>query len=107
MISYDDFKKLEFKIGEIVEAHDVPGSTNLLRLIVDLGTEKRQLVAGIAKGYKKEELIGKQIVILTNLEPKIIWGVESNGMLLAAVEPSGTISLVVTDKKLAAGAPVL
>ena len=83
-ITYEDFKKLEIKIGTIVEAEKVENADKLLKLIVDLGSEKRQIVSGIAEWYTPEDLIGKQIPILANLEPRMLRGVESQGMILAA-----------------------
>ena len=84
-ISYDEFKKVELKVALILEAERVQGATKLLKLKVDLGTEKRQLVAGVAENYKPEELVGKKLIIVANLKPAIIRGVESQGMILAAV----------------------
>jgi methionyl-tRNA synthetase len=84
VITYDDFKKLELKVAKILSAEAVPGATKLLKLQIDLGTEQRQIVAGIALAYKPEELVGKSIVVVANLAPAVIRGVESNGMLLAA-----------------------
>ena len=83
MINFEDFQKLDIRIGSILEAEPVPETTKLLKLKVDLGEEQRTLVAGIAETYKPEDIIGKQIPILTNLEPRTIKGVESNGMILA------------------------
>ena len=107
MIAYEDFKKIELRIGEVVEIEPVPNSKNLLKLIVDIGTERRQIVAGIAQNYTKDTLMGKQVVLLINLEPKMIRGIESNGMLLAAVDSSDTAVLLTPDKKIAPGAAVL
>jgi methionine--tRNA ligase beta chain len=84
MISFEEFKKIELKVGKVLNAEKIEGSEKLLKLIVDLGDERRQLVAGIAKYYKLEDLIGKEIVVVANLEPKKIMGIESQGMLLAA-----------------------
>jgi methionine--tRNA ligase beta chain len=83
-ITFEDFKKIDLRVGKILEAEKIEGSEKLLKLIVDLGKEKRQLVAGIGKYYKPEDLIGKEIVVVANLEPKKIMGIESQGMLLAA-----------------------
>lgn len=85
MINFDDFQKLEIKIGTILEAEKIEGADKLLKLLVDIGEEKRTLVAGIAESYKPTTIIGKQIPILTNLKPRTIRGVESKGMILAAV----------------------
>lgn len=84
MISFEDFKKLDLRMAKILEAEKIDGSEKLLKLKIDLGDEKRQIVAGIAQFYKSEDLIGKEIVVVANLEPKKLMGIESQGMLLAA-----------------------
>jgi methionyl-tRNA synthetase len=105
VITYDDFKKLELKVAKILSAEAVPGATKLLKLQIDLGTEQRQIVAGIALAYKPEELVGKSIVVVANLAPAVIRGVESNGMLLAATGPAG-LAFVTPDRETAPGSPV-
>ncbi len=102
MITFEDFKKLEIRIGRILSAQKVEGADKLLKLEVDIGKEKRQLIAGIAQYYEPEELIHKQIPVLVNLEPRKIWGVESQGMLLAAVEEEVPI-LLHPDKEVSPG----
>lgn len=84
MITIEEFKKVQMVVGEIIQAEKVPGAEKLLRLIVDIGDEKRNLIAGIAKEYPPETLIGKKLIIVKNLQPAVIRGVESNGMILAA-----------------------
>jgi len=84
MISFDDFEKIEMKIGKIISAEPIDGSEKLLKLQVDFGEETRQILSGIAKWYTPEDLINKQMVFVTNLEPRIMMGLESQGMLLAA-----------------------
>ena len=93
MITYDDFKKVELKIAKIIEAEEVPGAEKLLKLQIDLGGEKRQIVAGIKKCYQAKDLIGREIVVVVNLEPRMLMGIESNGMLLAASDDSGPVLL--------------
>lgn len=105
-VSYDDFKKLDLKVGKIKEAEIVQGSNNLIKLKVDIGTEERQIIAGIAQCYKPEELIGKQIIIIVNLQPRMIRGLESNGMLLAAGESAKEVVLLTTDKEVNPGIAV-
>lgn len=85
-IEFDDFMKVELRTAQIVECESVPKAKKLLRLIVDLGYEKRQIVSGIAKFYKPEQLIGKKVVIVANLKPAKLCGVDSEGMLLASGE---------------------
>jgi methionine--tRNA ligase beta chain len=105
MISFNDFKKLELRIGEIVEAERVPNTDKLLRLIIDTGTETRQIVAGMAESYEPASLIGKQVPVLMNLEPKSFRGIESHGMILA-VDVEGQPVLLHPDKKVPPGSIV-
>lgn len=83
-ITIDDFAKVELRVAQVVSAERVPGADKLLKLIVDVGTETRQILAGIAKVYSPESLVGRKIVIVANLQPRKMRGLESNGMLLAA-----------------------
>ncbi len=105
VIAYDDFKKLELKVAKVLSAEPVPGATKLLKLQIDLGAEQRQIVAGIALAYKPEELVGKSIVVVANLAPAVIRGVESNGMLLAATG-GDMLALATFDRETAPGSPV-
>ena len=82
-ITFDEFQKLRIQIGLIVEAERVGGTDKLLKLQVDFGDEKRQIVSGIAQFYAPEKLVGKQFPFVTNLEPRVIRGIESQGMILA------------------------
>ncbi len=99
MISYDDFKKLDIRVGTIVKVENVEGADKLYRLTVDIGVEKRTIASGIKEHYKPDELMNKQIIVLTNLEPKVIRGVESNGMLLAAWDEKKNKLVFLTPKK--------
>ena len=83
-IKFDDFLKLDLRVAKIIFCERVPKSKKLLRLEVDMGTEIRQLVAGLAPYYLPEEMVGKRVVIVANLEPAKLMGIESNGMVLAA-----------------------
>ena len=100
MIAYDDFAKLDLRIATILSAERVEGSDKLLRLCVELEkseetqtTQTRQIIAGIGKSYEPETLIGTQIVIIVNLEPRKLMGLESQGMLLAANSVAGPVLL--------------
>lgn len=84
MINFEDFKKLDLKVARIIEAERVENSEKLLKLKIDLGDEKRQIVAGLGKTYSPETLRGKEIVVIINLESRRLLGIESQGMLLAA-----------------------
>jgi methionyl-tRNA synthetase len=85
-ITIDEFRKVSLRIGKVVAAERVPKSTKLLKLQVDIGTEQRQIVAGIAMKYAPEDMIGKRVVIVANMKPAKLMGVESQGMVLAAGE---------------------
>jgi methionyl-tRNA synthetase len=104
-ISFEEFQSLDIRVGEIKEAGPIKGSNKLLRLMVDIGTEMRQVVAGIAQGYKPEDLVGMQVVVLANLEPAKLFGVESQAMLLAA-DASGKAVLLVPHEKVELGTKV-
>ena len=108
VIAIKDFQKLDLRTGEILSAEAVPGADKLLKLVVDIGAEKRTLVAGIALCYPPHELIGKQVVVITNLEPATIRGVRSEGMLLAGSVKGddSSISLVTPDRPLPNGSSV-
>ena len=89
MITIDDFAKVEMRVGLVRSAERVKGADKLLRLEVDLGTEIRQVVAGIAEAYAPETLVGRKVVIVTNLAPRKLRGLESNGMIVAASPEGG------------------
>lgn len=105
MASIEDFRKLELRIAEIKEVNDHPNADKLLILVVDLGDRQKQVVAGIKAFYTKEELIGKQVVLVDNLDPVILRGVESQGMILAGSFDS-LLAVVSPDKKLKLGSVV-
>ena len=102
MINIDEFKKVELMVAKILSAENVEGSEKLLKLQVDLGEEKRQIIAGIGKAYNPEDLAGKEIVIVANLEPRSLMGLESQGMVLAANSESGPV-LIMPEKEVAPG----
>lgn len=97
-ISFDDFAKVQLRVGEIIACEKVPKSSKLLHETVKFGNEVRSIVSGIAKHYAPEELIGKKVVFVTNLAPRTVCGVLSEGMILAAEDEDGTLSLVTPDK---------
>jgi methionyl-tRNA synthetase len=94
LISIDDFAKVKLRTGVVLEAERIAKSEKLLKLQVDLGTEKRQILAGIAKHYAPEDLVGKTIVVVANLKPAKLMGHESQGMVLAASNADGVLTLV-------------
>ncbi len=97
-ISFEDFEKVELRVGEIIACEAVPKSSKLLKETVKFGDEVRTIVSGIAKHYKPEEMVGKKVVFVTNLAPRKICGITSEGMILAAEDENGTLSLCVSDK---------
>ncbi len=105
-IAFETFKKMELRVATVVQAEKVEKADKLLKLQIDLGTEKRQIVAGIALFYSPEEMVGKQIIVVANLDPATIRGVESNGMLLAASDETGKLSLLVPEKEMPAGSKI-
>ncbi|MDP2941865.1 MAG: methionine--tRNA ligase subunit beta [Candidatus Omnitrophota bacterium] len=105
MITIEDFRKLELKVGVIKEVNEHPNADKLYVVIVDLGEKTKQLVAGIRGSYAKESLVGRQVVVVDNLEPAMLRGVESQGMILAASDEAG-ISVVSPDRAMKLGSIV-
>jgi len=105
MITFDDFMKLDIRIGTVTAADKVQGADKLIRLELDMGGETRQVVAGMAPAYAPEEFVGKQVPILVNLEPRKLRGIESQGMIVA-VDIDGKPVLLIPDKEVPAGSAV-
>ncbi len=105
MVTIEDFRKIELKIGEIKEVNDHPDADRLYVILVDLGDKTKQVVAGIKGSYQKEDLLGKQVVVVDNLESALLRGVESQGMLLAASDETG-ITIISPQRKLKLGSIV-
>ncbi len=103
LIGIEDFLKLDIRLAKVLSAERVEGSEKLLKLRVSLGEEERTLMAGIAKHYSPEELIGKKVLILANLKPRKIFGVESQGMVLA-LSDGENLSLILPDRDIKEGA---
>jgi methionyl-tRNA synthetase len=106
LITIDEFRKMELKLARVVSAERVSRSDKLIKIQVDLGTEQRQIVAGIALHYKPEDLVGKMIVIVANLQPAKVMGQESQGMLLAATDSTGKLAVVTVNEDLQPGSIV-
>ncbi len=106
LISFADFQNLDLRVARIIEAKKIAGSNKLLKIQADLGSETRQLVAGIAKHYQADELKDKKIIVVANLEPAEIFGVKSRGMLLAASNENGQLTLTTVDDDIEAGSRV-
>lgn len=96
-VSYDDFTKLDLRVAKIESIEKIPGKTRIVKGVVNLGTEKRDVIIGGAEFYKPEDLIGKTVIVVANLEPKKMAGIESNTMLLAADVNNKPYWLTVTE----------
>ncbi len=105
MITFDEFKRIEIKTAKILDVKNHPEADKLYIIDIDLGDEKRQIVAGIKKYYTPEELVGKDIAVVVNLEPALIRGVESNGMLLAG-SSNEALSILTLDRDLPPGSAI-
>ena len=105
-VTFAEFEKFDFRVGKIVEAIAVPASKKLIQMQVDFGTEKRQCIAGIQKFYKSEELVGKKFVFLLNLQRRMIAGLESQCMILAAEDAAGNVSVLQPEKDVAEGSKI-
>jgi methionine--tRNA ligase beta chain len=105
-IPFEEFQKLDLRIGKIVEASQIPGSRNLIRMIVDFGTEKRQAVAGLLQWYKPEDLVGKIGAFILNLQRRKMMGVESQCMIFAAEDDKGNVVILQPEKDIAPGSRI-
>jgi methionine--tRNA ligase beta chain len=105
-ISFSEFEKLDLRVGKIIEVTPIPNSKKLMKVIVDFGSEKRQAVAGLLKWYKPDDLVGKKCVFLLNLQRRILAGVESQCMILAAEDNAGNVTVLVPEKDMAEGSKV-
>ena len=105
-IAIDDFAKVELRCAEVLSCEPIPKAKKLLKLQLDLGYEKRQVASGIAKFYKPEELIGKKVVLVANLKPAVLCGVESCGMILASSDKEGTVRVIFLDPETPNGAEI-
>jgi len=101
-VSFDDFLKVELRVARVTSAEAIPKSKKLLKVTVEVGGAERTLVAGIARAYEPESLVGRSVVIVANLEKAKLMGVESNGMILAATDPEGKPVLLTVDDSEAA-----
>ncbi len=105
-ITFDYFAKLDLRIGKIIEATAVPESKKLIKIQVDFGTETRQAIAGLLKYYKPEELVGKKCVFLLNLQRRMLAGLESQCMILAAEDAAGNVVVLQPEKDIAEGSQI-
>jgi len=104
--SYEDFSKLELRVGLVTSAEEIEKSEKLLRLTVDFGDEERQVIAGIKKSYSPDDLTGRKFIFITNLQKRKIMGLESQAMLLAAEDEDGNIVALQPEKDIAPGSKI-
>jgi len=105
-ISFDEFQKLDLRIGKITEAAQILGSRNLIKMMIDFGTEKRQAVAGLLKWYKPEDLVGKKCAFILNLQKRTMMGVESQCMIFAAEDSAGNVVVLQPEKDITEGSRI-
>ncbi len=105
-IPFEEFQKLDMRIGKITEANQIPGSRNLIRIMVDFGTERRQAVAGLVQWYKPEDLVGKKCAFILNLQKRVMMGVESQCMIFAADDGKGNVVVLHPEKDIAEGSKI-
>jgi methionine--tRNA ligase beta chain len=105
-ISFSEFQKIDLRVGKIIEASAIPDSKKLIKILVDFGAEKRQAVAGLLKYYKPEDLVGKKCVFLLNLQRRMLAGVESQCMILAAEDETGNVTVLQPEKDIAEGSKI-
>jgi len=105
-IPFEDFQKLDLRVGKITEANQIPNSRNLIRMMVDFGTEQRQAVAGLLQWYKPEDLVGKKCVFILNLQRRKMMGVESQCMIFAAEDEAGNVVVLQPEKDIAEGSRI-
>jgi len=105
-VSFGEFQKLDLRVGRIVEASQIQGSRNLIKMIVDFGTEKRQAVAGLLKWYKPEDLVGEKCAFILNLQRRKFMGVESQCMILAAEDKKGNVIVLQPENDITEGSRI-
>ncbi len=105
-ISFEEFQKLDLRIGKITEANQIPGSRNLIRMTVDFGAEKRQAVAGLLQWYEPQDLVGKKCAFILNLQRRKMMGVESQCMILAADDEKGCVVVLQPEKEIVEGSKI-
>jgi methionyl-tRNA synthetase len=104
-VALEEFKKVDLRVAKVLDVLEIPGADRIWKLVLDLGSEKKEIVAGIKSFYSRESLLGKSIVVVNNLVPSVIRGVESQGMLLAA-KSDGQLCILTLDKDVPPGSPI-
>lgn len=106
MITYDDFDKCQFQVGLVLECEEVPKSKKLLKFKIQIGSQTRQILSGIKQYYKAEDMVGKRVMVLVNLQPREIAGMMSEGMILSAADEDGNLAVMTPEKFMPAGAEI-
>ena len=106
VIEFDDFSKVDIRVGTVIEAENVPKSNKLLKLKINTGIDERTILSGIAKFYSTEEILNKKVMVLINLKPRKMMGFESEGMLLLAEDSDGNLSLMQPDSEIGDGSVI-
>jgi methionyl-tRNA synthetase len=106
MITYDDFDKCQFQVGLVLECEEVPKSKKLLKFKIQIGSQTRQILSGIKQYYKAEEMVGKRVMVLVNLQPREIAGMMSEGMILSAADEDGNLAVMAPERFMPAGAEI-
>ncbi len=104
MVTFEEFKKIDLRVAKVLSAESIDGSDKLIKLQIDLGEEQRQLVAGLRPDYAPEDLLGRQIIVVANLAPRVMMGFQSQGMLLAA--ENGRPVLLQPEQEVAPGSKI-
>lgn len=105
-IPFAEFQKLDLRVGKIIDANQISGSRNLIRMIVDFGTDKKQAVAGLLQWYKPEDLVGKKCAFILNLERRKLMGVESQCMIFAAEDSKGNVVILTPERDIEEGSKI-
>ncbi len=99
IVKFTDWEKLDLRVGKILKVEDIENADKLYKLTIDIGTEKRTVCAGIKEYYKKDELKGKKCILFVNLQPRVMRGIESQGMILAAGSPEKDVCVLISPEK--------
>ncbi|MEM2104585.1 MAG: methionine--tRNA ligase subunit beta [Candidatus Bathyarchaeia archaeon] len=105
-VKFEEFQKLDMRVGKVLEANQIPGSRNLIKMVVDFGNEKRQAVAGLLQWYRPEALVGRKYAFILNLQRRKFMGVESQCMILAAEDSQGNVVVLQPEKDIVEGSKI-
>jgi len=106
IVEFSDWQKLELRVGKIIEVENIEGADKLYKLKIDIGAESKTVCAGLKEYYSKEDLENKKVVLFVNLKPRVLRGIESQGMVLAADDKKGNVTLIIPDKNIEVGSRI-